>query len=56
MRITPLFVTLIALRLGAAETNWPEFRGPNGDGTSTPTNLLLPLRNNASFYRARWLK
>jgi outer membrane protein assembly factor BamB len=42
MRITLLFVTLIALRLGAVENNWPEFRGPNGDGTSTSTNL--PLR------------
>jgi outer membrane protein assembly factor BamB len=42
MRITPLFVVLIALRLGAAETNWPEFRGPTGDGLSTSTNL--PLR------------
>ena len=42
MRITPLFVALTALRLGAAETNWPEFRGPNGDGISTSTNL--PLR------------
>ena len=42
MRTTPLFVALIALRLGAAETNWPEFRGPTGDGLSTSTNL--PLR------------
>ena len=42
MRITPLFVALIALRLDAAETNWPEFRGPNGNGTSASTNL--PLR------------
>jgi outer membrane protein assembly factor BamB len=42
MRITLLFAALIALQLDAAETNWPEFRGPNGDGTSTSTNL--PLR------------
>ena len=42
MRTTLLFVALIALRLGAAETNWPEFRGPTGDGLSTSTNL--PLR------------
>ena len=42
MRITPLLVALIALRLGAAEINWPEFRGPTGDGLSTSTNL--PLR------------
>jgi outer membrane protein assembly factor BamB len=42
MRITPFLVALIALRLGAAETNWAEFRGPTGDGISTSTNL--PLR------------
>jgi len=42
MRITLLFVALTALRLDAAETNWPEFRGPSGDGLSTSTNL--PLR------------
>ena len=41
MRITLLFVTLTALRLGAAENNWPEFRGPNGDGISTSANLSL---------------
>jgi len=41
MRIAPLFVALIALRLDAAETNWPEFRGPNGNGTSASTNLSL---------------
>jgi outer membrane protein assembly factor BamB len=41
MRITPFFIALIALRLGAAEANWPEFRGPNGDGTSASTNLPL---------------
>ena len=28
MRITLLSDVLIALRLGAAEANWPEFRGP----------------------------
>jgi outer membrane protein assembly factor BamB len=32
----------MALQLGAVETNWPEFRGPTGDGLSTSTNL--PLR------------
>ena len=42
MRISLLFVALFALRLSATETNWPEFRGPNGDGTSSSTNL--PLR------------
>jgi outer membrane protein assembly factor BamB len=41
MRITPFFVALVALRLGAAEANWPEFRGPNGDSTSPSTHLPL---------------
>ena len=41
MRISLLFVALFALRLSATETNWPEFRGPNGDGTSSSTNLPL---------------
>ena len=42
MRIPLLFLVLTTLRLGAAETNWPEFRGPTGDGIATATNL--PLR------------
>ena len=29
------------LTLNAADVNWPEFRGPRGDGTSTSTNLPL---------------
>jgi outer membrane protein assembly factor BamB len=41
MRIILLSTILLALRLGAAEANWPEFRGPNGNGTSTSTNLPL---------------
>jgi outer membrane protein assembly factor BamB len=32
---------LIAVRLGAQEANWPEFRGPQGNGISTSTNLPL---------------
>ena len=44
MRIIPFLVASIAVRLCAAETNWPEFRGPNGDGTSTSTHL--PLRGS----------
>ncbi len=36
-------MTFVAAALGggAAEANWPEFRGPRGDGTSTATNLPL---------------
>ena len=41
MRGALLFTILIPLRLAAAEGNWPEFRGPRGDGTSTSTNLPL---------------
>jgi outer membrane protein assembly factor BamB len=41
MRFTLLSVVLIALRLGAEEANWPEFRGPQGNGISTATNLPL---------------
>ena len=37
LRVTFLFALLAALRLGAAEANWPEFRGPRGDGT-TPSS------------------
>ncbi len=42
MRLTLLIVVTLALRLGATETDWPEFRGPSGNGVSTSTNL--PLR------------
>jgi outer membrane protein assembly factor BamB len=42
MRVTLLFLLLAAWRPAAQEVNWPEFRGPRGDGTSTATNL--PLR------------
>ena len=31
----------LAAQLSAAEVNWPEFRGPQGNGISTSTNLLL---------------
>ena len=41
MRVTLLFVLLVAWRPGAQEVNWPEFRGPRGNGTSTATNLPL---------------
>ena len=39
--VSGLVVVLLALRLGAAEANWPEFRGPQGNGISTSTNLPL---------------
>ena len=36
-----IIAALAAVGLGAAEVNWPEFRGPLGNGTSTSTNLPL---------------
>jgi outer membrane protein assembly factor BamB len=41
MRFTLLSVVLIALRICAQDANWPEFRGPSGNGISTSTNLPL---------------
>ena len=35
------FLGLAALRLGAEDAHWPQFRGPRGDGTATSTNLPL---------------
>jgi outer membrane protein assembly factor BamB len=40
-RAAVFLVLLAALPLRAAETNWPEFRGPRGDGTSSATKLPL---------------
>jgi outer membrane protein assembly factor BamB len=34
-----LLVTLLPVSVGSAAENWPEFRGPHGDGTSTATGL-----------------
>ncbi|MCX6925830.1 MAG: PQQ-binding-like beta-propeller repeat protein, partial [Verrucomicrobia bacterium] len=39
LRTTFFLMVLIALRLDAEEVNWPEFRGPSGNGTTTATNL-----------------
>ncbi len=32
---------VLAARVSGAEANWPEFRGPQGNGISTSTNLPL---------------
>lgn len=40
LRVTVLLAAA-ALGAGGAEANWPEFRGPAGDGTSATTNLPL---------------
>src|SRR5436190_5488003 len=40
--ITTLLMGLLPmLRLCAENVNWPQFRGPRGDGTSTSTGLPL---------------
>jgi outer membrane protein assembly factor BamB len=40
-RVLYSFGVLAAICLNAQDTNWPEFRGPRGDGTSTSTGLPL---------------
>ena len=47
MHITLLFVVLIALRLGAAEANWPEFRGPQGQWHFHLDQPAAPLERGA---------
>jgi outer membrane protein assembly factor BamB len=37
--IPALFLFLLSAPLLAAETNWPMWRGPQGDGSSTETNI-----------------
>jgi outer membrane protein assembly factor BamB len=39
--IVLMVLAAAALQAGGVELNWPEFRGPRGDGTSTATNLPL---------------
>jgi outer membrane protein assembly factor BamB len=39
--IAPVALLLLASRLPADDINWPQFRGPRGDGTTTATNLSL---------------
>lgn len=41
-RLLSLLPLLVATSLVAADKNWPEFRGPRGDGVSTGSRL--PLR------------
>ena len=36
-----LAVATATVRAGEADANWPEFRGPRGDGTTTSTGLPL---------------
>ncbi|MFM7556142.1 MAG: PQQ-binding-like beta-propeller repeat protein, partial [Verrucomicrobiota bacterium] len=40
-RLLSLVSLLAATSLAAADKNWPEFRGPLGDGVSTATRLPL---------------
>ena len=39
MRVCSLLVTLLFLPAVLAESNWPEFRGPSGDGHATDSTL-----------------
>src|SRR5205085_3745256 len=48
--VTVLITFLPMVHLCAEDTNWPQFRGPRGDGTSISTGLPLhwsdePARN-----------
>lgn len=45
-RLALLVLACGLFSLHAEDVNWPEFRGPRGDGTSTSTGL--PLRWNAT--------
>jgi outer membrane protein assembly factor BamB len=47
--ICALLVALVGavLPLAAAETNWPQFRGPNGDGVAGSANLPLHWGDSA---------
>ncbi len=37
--VTALLILLFSLPVSAADKNWNQFRGPNGDGTSTAIGL-----------------
>jgi outer membrane protein assembly factor BamB len=39
MRVLLFLLALCPVSVGSAAENWPEFRGPHGDGTSTATGL-----------------
>jgi outer membrane protein assembly factor BamB len=53
-RIFWLAVAMAALRLNAAEMNWPQFRGPRGNGTSSSTNLPLHWSEQAGGTGVKW--
>ncbi|HEY4312220.1 MAG TPA: PQQ-binding-like beta-propeller repeat protein [Pirellulales bacterium] len=39
MRVLLFLLALLPITVSSAAENWPEFRGPHGDGTSTATGL-----------------
>ncbi len=41
LRVTALFVVILATGNLKADQNWPQFRGPRGDGTSTARDVPL---------------
>jgi outer membrane protein assembly factor BamB len=48
------FAFFVALHLSAQETNWPQFRGPRGDGTSISTGLPLHWSEEAPAAGIKW--
>lgn len=46
--------TICTLPLKAEELNWPEFRGPRGDGISTSTNLPLHWSEHDGDKALKW--
>jgi len=45
---------LCAFRLGAEDVNWPEFRGPRGDGTTTSDRLPLRWDDQSASGAVKW--
>src|SRR6266850_8391252 len=53
--ITTLLIGLLPiLRLCAEDINWPQFRGPRGDGCSTSTGLPLHWSDQSGGSGIKW--
>jgi len=52
--VTIPFAFLAALSLCAEDANWPQFRGPRGDGVSTSTGLPLHWSEQAGAKEIKW--
>ena len=51
---TVLLCLLCALALADEELNWPEFRGPRGDGSTVSTNLPLHWGEDTTSSAVKW--